>query len=316
MTPRARVEGWLKALANRHVPGDEPDVLLFATPRGGSTWLAELIASQPGFKVYNEPFDVRKAEVRRLIALSDWDGLYAPDADEALVSYLRRVQEGRIHDGDLPPRRGRSFRWRTHRIVFKILHAGHDRVGRLADALSARPVILIRHPIAVSLSRKALPRLEALWRRAQRSGVLPSLHDDLEAILHRGTHLERGVLDWCLQTLFTLRQRRPEWPLVTYEQLVLEPEPVLRTLAHQLALPRQEWMLAMLTEASAVRHKSDAETRALLADASKRERLVAKWRAHVGADEEARAMRILERFELDLYRPGASHPGPEAWIEE
>jgi hypothetical protein len=35
----------------------------------------------------------------------------------------------------------------------------------------------------------------------------------------------------------------------------------------------------------------------------------------VTADEEAGAMAILERFGLDLYRPGEALPSPQGWIQ-
>jgi hypothetical protein len=55
-----RLQLLVKALTNVHRQGPLPNVFLFATPRSGSTWLMEIIASQPGFKYYDEPLNPRR----------------------------------------------------------------------------------------------------------------------------------------------------------------------------------------------------------------------------------------------------------------
>ena len=48
-------------LFNIHRSSEKPSVLIFSSPRSGSTWLQELIWSQPEFKYVNEPLNLKGA---------------------------------------------------------------------------------------------------------------------------------------------------------------------------------------------------------------------------------------------------------------
>src|SRR5690606_24342168 len=50
----------LRWISNVHRPNGLPNVCIVSAPRSGSTWLLELVLSQPGFKPCNEPFNLRK----------------------------------------------------------------------------------------------------------------------------------------------------------------------------------------------------------------------------------------------------------------
>ncbi len=57
-------------MTSTHRPGALPNVFIFTTPRSGSTWLMELIWSQPGFRCVNEPLDIRDPLVARSLEIS------------------------------------------------------------------------------------------------------------------------------------------------------------------------------------------------------------------------------------------------------
>lgn len=48
---------------NAHRPDQAPDVVIVSTPRSGSTWLMEVLATEPGMKPIDEPF--RASKLRR-----------------------------------------------------------------------------------------------------------------------------------------------------------------------------------------------------------------------------------------------------------
>lgn len=78
-----RLDNW-----HRHDP-DHPPVFVFSTPRSGSTWLAELFLSQPGFKFCNEPFDLRDPYVRGALGMREWHELYDPANRPRIQAYLQ-----------------------------------------------------------------------------------------------------------------------------------------------------------------------------------------------------------------------------------
>ncbi len=55
---------WLVTRLSIHGSGSDPDIIIHATPRSGSTWLMEVLGSEPHTKFISEPFSpsmVKKA---------------------------------------------------------------------------------------------------------------------------------------------------------------------------------------------------------------------------------------------------------------
>ena len=50
----------IKKLSNYHKPNDSPNIFIFSSPRSGSEWLMNIIASQPGIKHCSEIFNLRR----------------------------------------------------------------------------------------------------------------------------------------------------------------------------------------------------------------------------------------------------------------
>lgn len=306
----------LKTASNVHRPDGRANVLLYSTPRSGSTWLMELIWSQPGFKTCNQPLYLEHPAVRAHLGIDDWDELYSVGATDKLEAYLGAICTGRIGFTNPNPLR-RYYRPISHRIVFKEIHAPGDRVNWMRDTFNARVVYLVRHPIAVTISSERWPTLPALMRSDYRRHFTAEQLAAAERIFERGTDLDRGVLMWAMHNAVPLREATGDWVVVSYEQLVLDPEPVIRELATKLELPDPNRMRRRLGVPSVnVQFKSTEETRRLLNEGAddKRPLLVEKWRKKVGRRDEARVMTILDVFGIDVYRDGDVLPGPRAWL--
>jgi hypothetical protein len=305
----------VKSIASIHRPDGSPNVFLFSTPRSGSTWLMELIWSQPGFKCCNEPLNLRKPLVRRYLGISEWRELGNQTASTALHRYFQGFCEGRLRFMNPNPFR-RYYRPVTRRIVFKIIHGGEDRLNWFRDTFNGRIVYLLRHPIPVSLSREAYPHLEAFLSSDYQRHFTDEQLRYARKVVASGTKLERGVLAWCLQNAIPLREATADWAIVSYEQMVREPQPVIAYLADKLALPKPARMLRQLSVPSSSKGKSDQATQAVLDNnAASRAVLVEKWRNHVREADEYRAMEILPRFHLDAYRAGEVLPADSLWIK-
>jgi len=277
----------------------------------------ELIWSQPGFKYCNEPTDLRNPYVRKHLGISEWQQLYSETSTDHLQRYFDGFCNGRI--GFMNPKPlHRFYRPFTNRIVFKVIHGCEDRLNWFRDTFNGRIVYLVRHPIAVSLSREGYPTLPALMSNPYRQQFTTDQIRYAERICHSGTKLERGVLSWCLQTAVPLRHATDDWVIASYEQLTLEPEPILQQLSVKLELPRPQHMLNQLTTPSLSSRKSDGSTRRLLGAEQpfRSKQLVEKWRDQVGAEDERRAMDMLRRFDIDLYQPGNALPADRIWLSD
>lgn len=306
----------MRSLSNWHRPGDLPSVFIFTTPRSGSTWLMELIQSQPGFKRCSEPLNLRVPGVSRRLGVDDWNELYRDDVWPKLERYFEGFCSGRfrfLNQSPFIP----FYRPYTRRLVAKILHGGEEYMERLGDSCNARVVLLLRHPIPVSLSRFHTPRLRTFLESDYNKHFN---HDQLSLgweIFESGSALEKGVLDWCFQNAVPLRSMQPDWIVMSYEEMVLSPEKILERMSSQLCLQSPEKLQAGLGMPSETVRKSDRNTAFVLAGPREPEQswwLISKWRDQVDEDEEREAMRILDCFGIDCYRFGELLPRSPVWM--
>lgn len=309
----------IKSISNFHIQGQKPNIFLFSTPRSGSTWLMELIASQKGMKVCNEPFNIRKPYVQDILGIHEWETLCNSEALKKVEHYLRLFISGskKVATFDLLPYQP-YHRFFTNRIVFKLLFFGEHRITWLRNTFDAQMIFSIRHPIPVSVSRENFTRLNSYVHSEYSQNFSQAQLTFATAIMKDGSAMEKGVLDWCFQNAPLLRYGGNDLLLVTYEQLTLQPELIIDRMAEHLDLDDKKSMLNNVTRPSKSVSKSNQETTSFLKDTSNYEAnkkwLIEKWKKKVLPDEEEKLMNILKVFELDIYTYGDVLPNKKYWI--
>jgi hypothetical protein len=303
----------LRPYTNCHRPTEKPNAFIFSMPRSGSTWLQELIWTQPGFKYCNEPLNLKGNFLQKRSAISGFEELYRPSSRDKVVDYLRLFCIGKHHFLDPSPLK-KYYRPITNRIVFKIIHGGEIFINDIAEKCNGKVIFLIRHPIAVSLSRKVLPRLNVLCSAQILQQFSPSQQQLARKIQAEGTFLEKGVLSWCIQNQLALWQRNPDWLVITYEQLTVEPKPIIDALVEQLGLSHPERIWQQLNIPSAVTVQSEQKAVEMMAGEQQQRRLlIERWREKVLPEEASHLMQIVADFELDVYTDNNSYPEP-SWL--
>lgn len=294
------MKGLLKSLTYFYKQGALPSVLLFASPRGGSTWITELIASQPRFWPISEPLNLRSVWVRKHLKLNSFKELYGDSATQKIYEYYQKILAGGYADLRLRP--GLPFyRLFTNRIVVKENQGCLDRMGWFEDSFGVKIIHLIRHPIPVALSREVFPLLDEFAECALRSQFSTEELLLADRIIASGSHLEKGVLAWCLHHLPALRAERESWLRISYEETVLQPENVIDRLVNTLSLSDSDRMKRQIVEPSQVTRKSNAETRKLLTGKQNREFLIHKWKRRVSDADLQRVDAILQTFDAKIY---------------
>jgi hypothetical protein len=181
-------------------------------------------------------------------------------------------------------------------------------------------IFSIRHPIPVTLSREVFPRLASFVHSEYSENFNKEQIAFAKDIIAHGTQLEKGVVDWCFQNAPLLRYPHPDLLLVTYEELTLNPAPVINRIAAHLALNDTSEMLNNVNKPSNSVSKSNRETAAVLGDSANYEAnkqwLIEKWRKKVAPGEEEKLMEILKVFELDIYASGDLLPHKKYWINQ
>lgn len=302
------MKGLIKSVSHWHRAGGKPPVVLFASPRGGSTWVTELVASQPGFWPISEPLNVRSGWVRSELGLDTFSELYAECNAPQLQAYYAKLLRGGYSALKLRP--GLKFyRPFTNRIVVKENQACLDRIDWFEDTFGVQIIHLIRHPIPVALSREVFPLLEQFDRCELRSQFSEEQLQFADDIIASGTHLQKGVLAWCLHHAPALLDHRPSRFLVSYEHCVLYPDQVVTNLAKFLGdAGFSEAMRQQCNKPSGVIRKSDSETQRLLGGDRKPGEIVSKWRRKVSEESEAKVLEILTLFGVPIYTCGQNLP--------
>ena len=229
-----KLKKFLRRISNIHIQKDTPNIFILTTPRSGSTWLMQLLGAQKGIKEINEPFDIRSPFTSQILNTNSWEDLYnRPVSDNMCLNHINGFIKGQFKFGYLnlhPFEKG--YKLISHGLVFKLLHACEDKVDLIKKKFNSRIVFLLRHPIPVSLSRKELPRLSTFIYSDFSKNLSSDQLEFAKNTINKGTFLQKAVLDWCLQNVLLLKNNSGGL-LITYEQLVLDPIPVLNRLGER-----------------------------------------------------------------------------------
>lgn len=300
---------FLRSICNLHRQREKKNIFLLATPRGGSTWVMEIIASQPRMKYYDEPFNIRRANVQKTGVFTTWEQLMPGTADrEQVFAYIRALERNRYRFLNPAPLR-KNHRFLTDRIVYKVHELAH-MAGDIEQELGGQIVYLLRHPISTTISRVVYPRLDAYLTSAYFRDRYLSDTQYLE--IHRlatsGSKLQKGMVAWCYENLVPLKHSNPTtWLVITYEEIVLNPVKSCRLMFERLRLTDLNALIVSVDEPASNIVMSDAGTRALMKgpdDTRRRLGLVRKWTTKVRPEEERQAFDVMDLFGLDAYRYG------------
>lgn len=305
----------------RHEPGDRPDICLFCTRRGGSTWLMETIGANRGVLPLNQPLEILTPNLTpyqyRRLPKFDRGQIVHPDPDQMdeLRAYTDDLMAGNIRV-NAPHRFWRKgFRFRTDRLLLKIVDA-KPMMDWFDSTYDIDVAYLVRHPIPQSIScvrngwvtsTRAYTRNDWFVEEVLRD---PTLRDFAEERDRNGGSLERFVVNWVVENLYPLRvlAERPHWLALSYEECVADQEAVFATICEHLKLDDLEPMRRASCQASRSSSMSSQESVSAIR-AGDRHAQVAGWMDRVTDDEIAAASAVLDRFEVSLY--SARSPLPD-----
>jgi hypothetical protein len=300
----------IRSVSNVHRQGAKKNIFLFSTPRSGSTWLMEILSSQPGTKYYDEPFNIRRDNVIKAGLFKDYASLMPEGGQESeILKFLERLRNNHFSFMNPPPFRKNHW-FLTSRIVFKI-HELEHMIGRIQRYFDAHVVYLLRHPIPTTLSRFQLPRIDMFVSSSyyRERFLAKEQHSESVKLLRDGSQFQRGILSWCFENLVLLQPADDaDWTVVTYEELVLNTAKWCDRLCRDLDMTNRKRMLASAGEPSANINLSDADTQRIVTDSdnfdSKRS-LVTKWAPRVTEEQLDQAYEILALFGFDAYPRGS-----------
>jgi hypothetical protein len=283
----------LRSLAIVDRAGDHHQtVMLVGSARSGTTWLAELIDRHHDHRLIFEP--LRPDTVPQMSVFSDGQylrpGADAPPQRRAMSDLLN----GRIRNP-----------WSDHlnrvvvprrRLVKEI--RGNLLVPWILEQFPGTPVVLIvRHPLAVAMSRRSLGWKEHLGTSLVQPDLvadhLTGVADELGSLTDP---LQRQVAQWSIENLVPLRMTTPEQLcVVSYEELILEPAAAAERVLGHLGQASDGELAAALSRPSRLSRSDSA--------VSTGSDLLASFRRHLEPGDAERAQAVLELMGLDQVYP-------------
>ena len=172
-------------------------------------------------------------------------------------------------------------------------------------------MILVKHPVPVTLSREELPRLKAFQRSEFRHHFNQQQLLLAETITQNGTEFEKGIVSWCFQNTLLLNSGQGNL-IVTYEEMVTNRACMISKIASFLKLPDPKKMTRRSKKASGSTEKSTKKNQRLLKKvangAAESQQLIEKWKQQTTPEMIEQAQHILDVFEIDIYRASEFMP--------
>jgi hypothetical protein len=198
-------------------------MIIAGVGRSGTTWLANIIASQLPCRIMWEPFNPHAVEA--FSQLNDFQYRRTADPAPDLYAYAETVLKGSVRHKWIDREIGRIFM--EYRIIKEI------RANLFLNWLHSRfpdvPLLfIVRHPCAVVLSR-----MEANWGAGEDLDALLSqteliddfLYDKMDIISSARTIEAKHAVLWAIQHLVPIRQfHAGQLNTIFYENLCLQPE--------------------------------------------------------------------------------------------
>lgn len=286
-------------------------ILQYASRRGGSTILAQILEAEGGVGSIDQPFDLWKPESDRgkIIAkylpskaMSQFFELN--DLEKKQVErYLKLIRKGRLQKLSNKPTYKKQ--------VLKIVNA-QGLIDVLSELVPSISVVMLRHPCSQALSvvKNKWGTCERPYLEAKDWSSKYLSKEQLEfgkKISKEGSYLGRAVLNWCLEWHYCLKYSKQDYIILYYEDMILYPEKFIDTLFSYLEFKNKEKALSVLSTPS--RSSSFSNERTLNdIKLGNKDNLLDDWREGYTREDLIMAQEILDMFEVKRYSVNSNFP--------
>ncbi len=274
----------------------ENAVFLFSDPRSGSTWLVELFNRIPDSIIIDEPLSLTAHP--ELLKLGFSWRQYIPEHQkwsEAFMFFSKLVKGIAISKNCfLEPTR----LWSTKRKpIFKIIRGKLLLAWMLRNfQFKKKPIVLVRHPLAVIDSMKKHPSWDYSFERFQmRNWRFPDKLKQHEEMLKKlDTKWEQLLAYWCISNI-EVKERsiiKERCIIIFYEDLLEHPIENIKKLFKELNVDVSNDIIAEIWQPSSTSLEKEDITF---------NKQIDKWKEGFSASDLKKASQILEYFEVDFY---------------
>lgn len=311
-----RMKAFASATRCLELSPSSDDIFLFASRRGGSTWLMETICSDSSIHWIDQPFSFFSSHPSISKHLpekpfSEYIELSSPTEISQVSAYTEDLLTGRLRlnsDWRLYERRFWSKKSRT---LLKILQA-KSIAEQLCKLFPATPLFLFRHPLpqAISVQKAGWTNHCPAFLRNEwfRESVLrEDRANECEKIFEQSDELTKFVMNWSFENYLPLKYvaTHHDWVRLSYEDCVLTPDKVVSFLQERLKLSNQQDLLNQMRRPS--RTTKITQTNGQPSSSKLR---IDSWFENCTSIQLAECQRILDILDIDVYE--ATCPTPNS----
>lgn len=275
--------------------------LICGDPRGGTTWMAELLSQIPGTSMLWEPLAInRNPEFRKLgfgwrqyiPETADW-----PDAKmQFLKLFSGKMLSSYLCQATTPA----EIRESSH-LLIKFCRAS-QLLPWLTYNFKFRyaPVYLIRHPCAVVASQlrqggwsHVSPKFEI-----PRTDKFSEFYSDHKDFLNTINSVEKRLAAvWCLCNSIPLKYPKEEqrWITITYESLLTDPHASLHQIANRWNVQLPDAILQTIEQSSITTVSGSP----ILSGSTRKQ--LEYWKSSLSKKQISEVLEVVNYFGIDLY---------------
>ncbi len=272
------------------------NIIIFSDPRGGSTWVSEILSEITGYPKIWEPFHRKRVQAFKSLGFSWRPYIAADDEWEEAEKLFNKLLKGQILNHWITSETDRSKIKEAQAGVFKFVRANALLPWLVSKFTFERaPIHLLRHPFSVVSSQ-----IKMGWG-FNPDKFLDSLNDRSTYYTQYSTYIrslktphEGLTAIWCMTNKLLLehKDRDKKWLTLYYEDLVMDPksalEKVLATWNLKYDLSRIEF--------------SRASSTATKNSPLKGKEQLSLWQSHFTLEQIQAMRKVLEYFEIEEYK--------------
>ena len=279
-------------------------IFIFSEPRGGSTWLMEIISNIPNTATIFEPFH---SHYGALDAYT-WGEHFAIEDEwpEGKAGIDEIINANKFDSYQLE--RTKSYKLiSAKQLIFKCV-MGTSILPWMVNQydFNYKPIFILRHPLSVASStlqnlykRDTILNVDHKWEPSGYNLELYNKHRELFA--DDAPMLDQLIARWCINNHYILQQKPQDWIQIHYEHMLLFPIRTLNKIfdAWNIEPPAEIW--TKIDKPSHSDFKNDFR--------SNKEEQLSKWIKSYSKNELDHFQSILDRFGITIY--SMSDPNPQ-----
>ena len=284
----------------------EDQILIFSDPRGGSTWLTEIIKSIPGTAIIWEPLHL--SYVHQLSDLNFGWRQYIPEGIEWPQAEIlfEKILKGKIINEWTMLYSSLSNYLSANTFIIKFCR-GNMLLPWITGTfnLKYQPIYMVRHPFAVVNSQLK----QGGWNKISNSFEIPNTPYNDCFNIHSAflktltTKEERLTAVWCITNNIPLNHpnNNSKWITVYYERLLLHPN-------HEIQRIFNTWNIPVPKDIEITYQKKSSTTKGEM-NSNDPEIQLAKWQRELTELQLNKMQRVLDYFEITCYSRDKLTPG-------